>query len=323
MSVFLSIIVPFFNEEGAITQLYNDLCTLVSTFERTYEFVFVNDGSRDNTACLLDELARKDTHITIVHLALNYGQTAAMTAGIDYAEGEIIVMMDGDGQNDPMSIPDLLAKLDEGYDVVSGWRKNRQDRALSRKLPSFFANRMISYISGVKLNDYGCSLKAYRRKVLQNVHLYGEMHRFIPIYAQQTGARVTEIPVNHFPRLTGYSKYGISRTFKVILDLIVVKFLQRYLTKPIYIMGGFGILCLFLGISSFTWATYLKLFEHTAYIQTPLPLLSAISVLFGGISVLIGLIGEVCARTYYESQGKKTYIVRACIHNRENVKEEV
>ncbi|MDR2416845.1 MAG: glycosyltransferase family 2 protein [Holosporales bacterium] len=320
MTVELSVVIPFFNEEGAVTKLHSDLSAALSATERIYELVLVDDGSQDNTPHLLDELAQSDTHVVVVHLAMNYGQTTAMVAGIDHAQGEIIVTMDGDGQNDPKSILNLLKKLEEGYDVVSGWRQNRCDSFLSRKLPSLIANRLISYISGVKLNDYGCSLKAYRRSVLENVQLYGEMHRFVPIYAHLAGARVTEIPVNHFPRLTGKSKYGISRTVKVLLDLIVVKFLQRYLTKPIYVMGGFGLLCLCVGGSAFTLATYLKLFEGTPYISTPLPLLSVVSVLFGGISILIGLIGEIVMRTYYESQGKRTYVLRLQVQGKKVAK---
>ncbi|MDR2412294.1 MAG: glycosyltransferase family 2 protein [Holosporales bacterium] len=317
MAVSLSVIVPFFNEEGAIVSLYQDICSVVSQLGRPYELIFINDGSQDGTARLLEELVKSDPHLIVIHLALNYGQTAAMMAGIDYSSGEVIVMMDGDGQNDTESIPSLLAKIEEGYDVVSGWRKERQDSFLSRRLPSLLANKLISFVAQVPLHDYGCSLKAYRGSFLKEIHLYGEMHRFIPIYAQTFGARIAEVPVGHFPRLAGKSKYGIGRTFKVLLDLMVVKFLQSYLTKPIYIMGGFGLFCLTLGGVAFSVATYLKLFKGICYIQTPLPLAAITAVLFGGVSLLIGLLGEILVRTYYESQNKRTYSVRSCLRGSE------
>jgi len=303
-----SIVVPVFNEEGAIFDVYKKIkATLVNM---GHEIIFINDSSTDNTKDILNDIAKNDGCVKIVHFARNYGQTAAMMAGIDHAKGDIIIAIDSDGQNDPEDIPRLLEKIDEGYDVVSGWRKNRQDNAISRTLPSFIANKIISWVSGVKLHDYGCSLKAYRKEVIKEVRLYGEMHRFIPIYAHWFGAKVTEIPVNHFPRTTGKSKYGINRTFKVILDLMVVKFLQRYLSKPIYLIGGFGVLCMIVGLMSFFYASYLKLFQGVSYINTPLPLLSVMTILMGFLSVLLGIMSEILVRTYYESQNKKPYFIK-------------
>ena len=300
-----SIVVPVFNEEGAIFDVYKKIkATLVNM---GHEIIFINDSSTDNTKDILNDIAKNDGCVKIVHFARNYGQTAAMMAGIDHAKGDIIIAIDSDGQNDPEDIPRLLEKIDEGYDVVSGWRKNRQDNAISRTLPSFIANKIISWVSGVKLHDYGCSLKAYRKEVIKEVRLYGEMHRFIPIYAHWFGAKVTEIPVNHFPRTTGKSKYGINRTFKVILDLMVVKFLQRYLSKPIYLIGGFGVLCMIVGLMSFFYASYLKLFQGVSYINTPLPLLSVMTILMGFLSVLLGIMSEILVRTYYEYRIKTMF----------------
>lgn len=305
----ISILIPCYNEEGAIQDLYDKISGWCRLQDHSYEILFVNDGSKDCTAAILDNIAAQDLHVKVIHFARNYGQTAAMMAGIDYASGDVLIAMDGDGQNDPSDISKLIAKIDEGYDVVSGWRKDRQDKTINRKIPSWLANKLISWVSGISLHDYGCSLKAYRSSVIKGVNLYGEMHRFIPIYASWFGARVTEIPVNHYARTTGVSKYGINRTLKVMLDLMVVKFLHGYMTKPIYIIGGFGMISIALGILSFAYATYLKLVCGTSYIQTPLPLFAAISFLMGVLSILIGLVSEVLMRTYYESQNKKPYHV--------------
>ncbi|MDR1266870.1 MAG: glycosyltransferase family 2 protein [Holosporales bacterium] len=311
-------IASFLDEEGAIPKFYRDLNTVLSGAGFSYEMVLIDDGSQDETPSLLEALAEKDEHLTVLFFPITHGKTAAMMAGFDYAQGEIVVTMDGDNQDDPNDIPRLLEKIDEGYDAVSGWRKNRQDRFLSRRLPSFFANKLISFVSGVKLNDYGCALKAYRRSLLADMKLYGEMHRFVPIYAKLAGARVAEVPVNHFPRLTGRSKVGAERVIKVVLDLIVVKFLQQYLVNPIYFMGGFGLFCIGSGVVAFLVATYLKVFEGGSYIGTPLPLLSITCVLLGGVSILVGLLAEVMTRSYYESQGKKTYIVGRCFRGKKS-----
>jgi len=237
-----------------------------------------------------------------------------MMAGIDHASGDTIIPMDGDLQNDPADIHRLLEKLEEGYECVSGWRKNRQDGELKRNLPSRIANRLISWISGVHLHDYGCSLKAYHKDVIKGVKLYGEMHRFIPIYASWSGARVTEIPVTHHARLFGKSKYGLERVAKVVLDLIVVKFLSKYATKPIYVFGGFGLMSIFISGLAGAYALYLKIFEHVSFILTPLPLLMVMSFITGVMSILMGLLAELVMRTWYESQGKSVYLVRNTIN---------
>lgn len=316
----VSVIIPSYNEEGATELLYSRIKKNTDQLNYPAEIIFINDGSKDKTGEVLDKIASKDSSVKVIHFARNYGQTAAMMAGIDYAQGDVIVAMDGDGQNDPNDIEKLLTKIEEGYDVVSGWRKDRQDKSLTRKLPSFFANKLISWVSGVKLRDYGCSLKAYRRDIIKHVRLYGEMHRFIPIYAQWFGAKVTEIPTQHFARTTGQTKYGLNRTIKVLLDLMVVQFLQRYLTKPIYIFGGFGFLCFLGSFFSFGYATYLKFAENTSYIQTPLLLLAVMMGVVGFLSLFIGIVSEILMRTYYESQDRKPYHVRTIL-NEESLKE--
>ena len=311
----LTITVPIFNEEQNIEPLYDKTRAAMDELGLPWELVLVDDGSRDGSSAVLDAMAAKDPRVTVVHFARNYGQTAAMMAGMDHARGNIIVPMDGDLQNDPADIGRLLDKLEEGFDVVSGWRKDRQDNAIKRNLPSRIANSLISSVSGVHLHDYGCSLKAYRREMLDGVKLYGEMHRFVPIYAAWNGARVTEIPVTHHPRLHGESKYGLERIVKVLLDLLVVKFLFRYSGKPIYVFGGFGLLSILCGCLAGVWAVALKLFAHTSFIQTPLPLLAVFLGATGVISILMGLLAEMLNRTYHESQGKPVYkvtrIVRA------------
>ena len=306
----LSITIPVYNEEPNIAPLYERLVAALEPLGMPFEIVMVNDGSTDGSERELDALAKRDTRVKTVHFRRNYGQTAAMMAGIRYASGEIIIPMDGDLQNDPADIARLIAQLDEGYDVVSGWRRDRKDSLVRRTLPSRMANWLISRISGVRLHDYGCSLKAYRRDVLKDVKLYGEMHRFIPIYASWEGGRVTEVPVTHHPRLHGESKYGVDRVLKVVLDLIVVQFLARYANRPIYVFGGFGIGAIVLAFPVGLWAVYLKYFEHTSFIQTPLPLLVVMLFVTGGMSILMGLLAEIIMRTYYESQGKAVYLVK-------------
>jgi glycosyltransferase involved in cell wall biosynthesis len=305
----LSIIIPIFNEEPNIGPLHEKLTSTLAEMGSEYEIIFVDDGSTDDSVCVLEKLTAQDPHCKSVHFKRNFGQTAAMMAGFDYSSGEIIIPMDGDGQNDPADIPKLLAKLDEGFDVCSGWRSDRKDNALMRTFPSRVANRLISWISGVHLNDYGCSLKAYRREIIKDVKLYGEMHRFIPIFASWQGAKVTEIPVNHYAREHGQSKYGIERTFKVILDLMVVKFMASYSQKPIYFFGGFGLLSIFMSFICFVAMLYFKFWGGKTFIQTPLPVLVAMLFLVGFMSILMGLIADLVMRTYYESQDKKTYVV--------------
>ena len=289
---------------------------MLSTWGRPYELVFVDDGSADATPTLLDNIARRDKRVAVIHFRTNYGQTAAVTAAIDHSRGSILVPMDADLQNDPKDIPALITKLEEGYDVVSGWRKQRMDRSISRVLPSRVANWLISKVSGVALHDYGCSLKAYRRDVIANVRLYGEMHRFIPIYASMNGGRVTELVVNHRPRTTGQSKYGLERIFKVVLDLIVVKFFLSFAAKPIYVFGGFGIVCLLLSTLPAGMALFYKLSTgalHKDFVETPLPIASATLVLVGLLAILQGIIAEVLMRTYFESQDRRPYLVKSVV----------
>jgi glycosyltransferase involved in cell wall biosynthesis len=301
----LSVVVPVFNEQANVTVLHAQLDAVLGD---DAEFIFVDDGSFDETPERLSALAASDPRVRVIRFRRNFGQTAALSAGIDHARGDIIVPMDGDLQNDPKDIPRLLEKLDEGYAVVSGWRVDRKD-SFHRRLPSQIANWMISALSGVRLHDYGCSLKAYRRSALEDVRLYGEMHRFVPIYASWNGGRVAEIPVTHHARTSGKSNYGMERTIKVVLDLIVVKFLASYATKPIYVFGGFGILALFGALCVFGLMVYLKLAGIRAFVATPLPLVVVMLGLVGCLSILLGLVAELTVRTYYESQGKRTYII--------------
>ncbi|MGE5167087.1 MAG: glycosyltransferase family 2 protein [Deltaproteobacteria bacterium] len=313
----LTVAIPLYNEAENIPILYARVRDALDALGKRWELVLVDDGSSDGSGALLDKIAADDARVVVLHFRRNYGQTAAFMAGIDHARGAIIVPMDGDLQNDPDDIGKLLAKLDEGFDVVSGWRKDRQDNAIKRNLPSRMANGLISRVSGVRLHDYGCSLKAYRRDVLDGVKLYGEMHRFVPIYAAWNGARVTEILVQHHPRLHGESKYGLERVFKVVLDLLVVKFLFRYANKPIYVFGGFGFLSIVTGGFAGIWALALKIFKGVSLIQTPLPLLSVFLGAVGILSVLMGLLAEMLNRTYHESQGKAVYRIGRIVRHDE------
>lgn len=305
-AVKVSVVCPVYNEGENIEELYRRLADVV---DEPAEFVFVDDGSTDDSLARLDRLAGQDERVRVIAFRRNFGQTAALSAGIDHARGEIIVPIDGDLQNDPTDIPRLLEKLDEGFDVVSGWRVDRKD-PFHRRLPSVIANRIISIISGVHLHDYGCSLKAYRRSVLEDVRLYGEMHRFVPIYAKWQGGRVAEMAVKHHARTRGKSNYGMERTIKVVLDLIVVKFLTSYATKPIYVFGGFGMVALLLSVIAFGLMVGLRVAGIADFIQTPLPLVVVMLVLVGCLSILLGLVAELMIRTYYESQGKRTYTIK-------------
>jgi glycosyltransferase involved in cell wall biosynthesis len=309
----ISVLIPVFNEGQNISLLYEEVVSVLRGIDRDYEVIFVDDGSSDDTLEQLKMISKKDPNVKVLSLSRNFGQTAALTAGIDFSKGKIIVPMDGDLQNDPEDILLLLQKIEEGYDVVSGWRKSRRDPFLTRRFPSIVANKIISLIGGVRLHDYGCTLKAYRRDVLKNIRLYGEMHRFIPIYAKWIGARVAEIPVRHHPRRFGSSKYGMSRVVKVILDLMVVKFLVSYSQKPIYVFGGMGLLMILGAFLSGGYAIYLKLFEGVSFILTPLPLLCVLLLVLGSLSILMGFLAEILTRTYYESQGKPTYQIREVI----------
>lgn len=310
----ISVVIPMYNEEESVDALCEQLSDALVTAPWRWEIVFVNDGSSDATvAKLTDQIRRFPDRYRLVDLQRNFGQTAALMAGIDHARGDIIVPMDGDLQNDPKDIARLVAKIGEGFDVVSGWRRNRQDASLRRVLPSRIANKLISVISGVHLHDYGCSLKAYRRDVLSGFRLYGEMHRFVPIFARWQGATITEMVVDHHPRRFGTSKYGLERIFKVLLDLLLVKFLTQYDTKPIYVFGGVG--AMFFGLSGLAtiYAVWLKLFSNVSFIQTPLPLMAMFGAMTGIMCVLLGLLAEVLVRIYFESQGKTQYAVRNVI----------
>jgi len=290
--------------------LMQRLFEVVAGLGFSFEVLAIDDGSDDGSFQLLQVESARHPELKVIRFRRNYGQTAAMMAGIDHAAGSILISLDADLQNDPADIPKLLARLEEGYDVVSGWRIERQDARFRRTLISRADNLLISRISGVRLNDYGCTLKAYRRDVIKNVKLYGEMHRFIPIYASWMGARVTEIPVRHHPRTHGVSKYGLERVVKVVLDMIVVKFLDRYFVKPIYVFGGMGLASIGLSILILGTAIWLRFFEGISLIQTPLPLLSALLFLLGMMSVLMGLLAEMMVRTYFESQHRPAYTVR-------------
>jgi glycosyltransferase involved in cell wall biosynthesis len=305
----LSIVIPVFNEEENIELLYEKLVSSLSSIGHSWEVIFIDDGSTDRSFDALRKVSAKDTRIRVVKFVRNFGQTAALAAGIDHAEGRIIIPMDADLQNDPKDIVRLLEKMQEGYDVVSGWRKNRQDAFVLRVFPSWVANKIISSISGVRLHDYGCSLKAYRREVIKNVKLYGEMHRFVPIYASWQGAKVTEIPVDHHARVHGQSKYGISRTFKVVLDLITVKFMSTYFTKPIYVFGFASMGSFAISVLAFAWMLVLKYGYDTTFIETPLPVLCAMFFMLSVQFILMGLLAEILMRTYHESQDKRIYIV--------------
>lgn len=306
----LSLFLPVLDEEENLRPMHDRIGAALDALGKSAEVIYVDDGSTDKSLLILKEIAASDDRVRVISLRRNYGQTAAMSAGIDAAKGEILIPMDADLQNDPADIARLLEKLDEGYDVVSGWRKNRQDKLISRKIPSQIANRIISWIGGVHLHDYGCSLKAYRRDVIQDVKLYGEMHRFIPIYASWAGARVAEIPVDHHARTMGKSKYGISRTVKVIFDLMTIKFMASYQTKPIYVFGVFGMLAFMIAMVAGVWSIVLKLIYGTSFILTPLPVIAVVMLAISVQFFLMGLLAELLVRTYHESQDKAIYAVR-------------
>ncbi len=311
----ISVVIPVYNEVEALPELYRALTDTLDRLPQSAEVVFADDGSRDGSAAALDGIAEGDPRVRVLHLSRNYGQTAALMAAIRNSTGDVIIPMDGDGQNDPADIPRLLAKLAEGYDLVSGWRTTRQDDALTRRLPSVIANRLISALLHVPLHDYGCTLKAYRREVVEDVRLYGEMHRFIPIYAAWEGARVTELAVAHHPRRFGRSKYGIGRVLRVLLDLLMVYFIDRAFDRPIQFFGKLGLGFLVLSIAIFGWALVLKYAYEVTLIQTPLPLLAATIGLSGVLFLLLGIIAEVQARIYFEARGRPPYKIRRIVQN--------
>jgi glycosyltransferase involved in cell wall biosynthesis len=307
----LSIIIPIHNEEENLRSLYSRLLESLGPYGKTFEIIMINDGSNDRSGEILDTLADQDTHLKIIHFNRNYGQTAAIMAGIDYAQGDILIPIDGDLQNDPADIPRLTEKIDQGFDVVSGWRKNRRDNRFFRIFPSKIANWIISKISGVSLHDYGCTLKAYKKEVIKDVNLYGEMHRFIPIYASWQGAKVTEIIVNHSPRALGNSHYSISRASKVIPDILLIRFLDRYSQNPMHLFGRFGLFNFFFAFLMVVLMVYYKFWGDKSFIETPLPILTIFFVLIGVMAILIGFIAEILMRTYYESQAKRPYIIKS------------
>jgi glycosyltransferase involved in cell wall biosynthesis len=318
--IYVSIVVPIYNEEENLPILYEKIKTVMEELkkqwdDKDYEIIFVNDGSSDKSWEIIKSLTEKDYHVVGVNFRRNFGQTAAMAAGFDIARGEIIITMDGDLQNDPEDIPRLLEKINEGYDVVSGWRKDRKDAFLSRTLPSKIANWLISKVTKVHLHDYGCSLKAYKSEVAKSLDSYGEMHRFLPALARLVGAKITEIPVKHHPRIYGKSKYGISRTFKVILDLIWVKFLLDYRNKPLRVFGGFGMLFSVLGILILLYLSCLKICFGLSIGHRPLLIFGVLFFLTGIQLISTGLIAELIIRTYYESQGKKPYVIKEVIQH--------
>lgn len=306
----VSVVLPVYDEEESLTTLLSGLFTVLGGMNCRYEILAINDGSKDRSIDVLRRIAKDRPELRVIDFTRNYGQTAALMAGFDHARGDIVVTLDADLQNDPADIPMLVAKIHEGYDVASGWRSDRKDAFFSRTFLSRVANFLISRVSGVKLRDYGCTLKAYRRSVMSDLRLYGEMHRLIPIYASWMGARVVEVPVRHHARQFGRSKYGLARIVKVLLDLAVAKFLEHYLVKPIYIFGGFGLTAILASFAVVAWAVSLKLFYGTSLILTPLPLLGAMLFLIGCMSILMGLLAEMIMRTYFESQDRAPYHIR-------------
>ena len=304
----ISVVIPIFNEEENINKLSQSITKALSDID--YEVLFINDGSTDNSENEIVKLSSTDPKIKLINLRRNYGQTAAMQAGFDQSKGTIVIPMDGDLQNDPKDIPKLIEKINEGYDVVSGWRKIRSDKKLTRILPSKIANMIISKISGIHLHDYGCTLKAYRKEILEDIKLYGEMHRFIPIYASWEGAKVTEIPVNHHPRIAGKTKYGLSRIPRVILDLLVIRFFDKSLDRPIHLFGQFGLLMFLIAFLLFFMALFLKIFMNISFILTPLPLLVVFFSMSGLLCIFLGLVAEIQSRIYFESKNRPPYLIK-------------
>jgi len=309
----VSIVLPVFNEEPNITPVYEEITGVMDRLGRPYEILFVDDGSTDNGYALLLKIKEKDRNVRLIRFRRNFGQTAALSAGFDYATGDVIITMDADRQNDPADIPKLLDKIEEGYDLVSGWRHDRQDKFLSRRLPSMFANKLISWTTDVKLHDYGCTLKAIKGDLAKHITLYGELHRFIPAIASWTGVKIAEVRVNHRPRTQGVSKYGISRTFRVLLDLITVKFMLSYSGRPIHFFGWPGLLSVFTGIILAAYMTFEKFVFEVPWGNRPLLLFAILLIVIGVQFVVFGLLGELQIRTYHEGQNKPIYVVREVV----------
>jgi glycosyltransferase involved in cell wall biosynthesis len=311
----VSILIPIYNEEENINSLYREINNVMDSTEFDYEIIMVDDRSLDRSWEVIADIAKKDKKVKAISFVRNVGQTYALQAGFEIAKKEIIIPLDGDGQNDPHEIPKLIQKLNEGYDVVSGWRHKRKDNLFLRKIPSWIANVVISSITNVHLHDYGCTMKAYRRSIVKHIKLYGEMHRFIPVYASWYGEKVIEVPVNHRPRTKGISKYGIGRTFRVLLDLVTITFLTKYFLKPMYFFGKIGILSIASGVITFLLMLYYKFILHINFTRTPLMVLTAIFFMLGAIIILMGLMSELIMRTYYESQNARPFIINEKINN--------
>ena len=322
-TVEVSVILPVYNEEENIVRQYEKLTSSMKKIGKKYEAIFVDDGSVDRSVELLSEIAQKDKHVKLVAFRRNFGQTAAMRAGIDHAVGDVIVFMDSDLQNESDDIELLLDKIEEGYDVAAGWRKKRHDKFFTRKVPSFFANHIIAWVTGVKLHDLGCSLKAFRADVLKKVKLYGEMHRFIPVHASWIGASIIEVPVRHHARKYGKSKYGMMRTFKVLLDLITIKFLGSFSTKPIYLYGGLGIATMFLAAISAVLVITMKIFWHMNITGNPFFQLFFLFVILSVILALMGVQTEILIRIYHESTHRSPYFVKEVVDGPGKVKKSV
>jgi glycosyltransferase involved in cell wall biosynthesis len=311
--IFLSIVIPIFNEEDNINPLYDEIIAAVAGKFRDFEIIFINDGSTDDSINKLKDLNKKDKRAKIINFRKNFGQSTAISAGFDYCRGDIVVTLDGDMQNDPADIPAVVEKISEGYDIVNGWRKHRQDKLLSKKIPSFFGNKLVSFITKVKLHDYGCTLRAFRREVVKNLTLYGEMHRYIPAIASKMGIKSIEIPVNHRARHTGKSKYGLSRTFRVVLDLISIKYLLSFSHRPLQIFGGLGLIMMAAGFMSGLYLTYVKFIERQAIGGRPLLFFTVLAIFLGVQLITLGLIAEMLTRIYHEGLNKNVYSIRELI----------
>ena len=304
----ISVIIPIYNEEANIIKLSESILNALSDID--FEVLFINDGSTDNSEKIIESISQKHSNMKLINLRRNYGQTAAIQAGFDHAKGDIVIPMDGDLQNDPKDIPMLIEKINEGYDVVSGWRKIRSDKKFTRIIPSKIANMIISKISGIHLHDYGCTLKAYRKEILHDIKLYGEMHRFIPIYASWEGAKVTEVAVHHHPRTAGKTKYGLSRIPRVILDLLVIRFFDKSLDRPIHLFGQFGLLMFLVAFLLSLLAIFLKIFINISFILTPLPLLVVFFSMSGLLCIFLGLVAEIQSRIYFEARDRPPYLIK-------------
>lgn len=312
-SCYLSLIIPAKNESENLEILYQSITQALRHTNKRYEVIIINDGSTDATQQVIERLHERDPRIIGIELKKNFGQTPALAAGIDHARGEIIIMLDADLQNDPHDIPLLLEKIHEGYDIVSGWRKDRKDKLVTRKIPSRIANYILNSASNTPIHDLGCSLKAYRREVIADLNLYGDMHRYLPIYAGMNGARIAEIEVHHRPRMFGQSKYGLSRVFKVVIDMVTIQFWAKFLTKPMRFFGMVGLMLLSAGSLAALYLTYLKVAYGAAIGDRPLLIFATLSILAGLQVIGLGILGEVLARNYFESQGKKTYSIRKVV----------